>query len=333
MEKAPDAVAVVFEDRQLTYRDLNVQANRLAHHLIELGVGPETLVGLCVERSPEMIVGMLAVLKAGGAYVPLETSMALERLVFVVADARLKRATRGANDGLWELNVATREIWVSERYAEMLGFEPREFAGNRQKFFEVLYPEDAARLRDAMERCIRDDVLVDMEVRARTRSGEQRWHRIRGALERDATGAASTVSGSQRDITQRQQYALALLEATETAAAPDQEMIDRKNAMRIPNKVDRCAMSSPGSSPRLIDSEPHLISVRDFRVAKIPAINLEEDGILICGSSSQEWSLRCRRAWHQDCQGWNCCKECRSVNQEGSPIDHHAVAPFSDLFA
>ena len=146
-----------------------------------------------------------------------ERKVAEEQLRF--ADARLKRATRGANDGLWELNVASREIWVSERYAEMLGFEQREFAGNRQKFFEVLYPEDAARLRDAMERCIREDVLVDMEVRARTRSGEQRWHRVRGALERDVSGTALTVSGSQRDITQRQQYALALLEATETAAA------------------------------------------------------------------------------------------------------------------
>ena len=135
------------------------------------------------------------------------------------ADARLKRATRGANDGLWEMDVTTRDIWVSEHFAEMLGFEPHEFASNRQQFFDILHPEDSARLRDAMERSIRDDVLVDMEVRARTRSGEQRWYRIRGALERDASGTASTVSGSQRDITQRQQYALALLEATETAAA------------------------------------------------------------------------------------------------------------------
>ena len=135
------------------------------------------------------------------------------------ADARLKRATRGANDGLWELNVASREMWVSEHFAEMLGLKQSEFLGNPQKFFEVLHPEDAARLREAIERSIRDGVLVDMEVRARTRSGEQRWHRVRGALERDAGGTALTVSGSQRDITQRQQYALALLEATETAAA------------------------------------------------------------------------------------------------------------------
>jgi PAS domain S-box-containing protein len=133
------------------------------------------------------------------------------------ADARLKRATRGANDGLWELDVASREMWVSEHFAEMFGCEQQEFLGARQKFFEILHPDDAVRLRDAIERTIRDGVLVDVEVRAR--NGEGRWYRVRGALERSAAGVPLTVSGSQRDITQRQQYALALLEATEVAAA------------------------------------------------------------------------------------------------------------------
>ena len=135
------------------------------------------------------------------------------------ADARLKRATRGANDGLWELDVPSREMWVSEHFAEMFGYEQQDFLGKGEKFFNILHAEDAARLRDAMERTIREDVLVDMEVRAKTRAGESRWYRVRGALERSADGAPLTVSGSQRDITQRQQYALALLEATETAAA------------------------------------------------------------------------------------------------------------------
>jgi PAS domain S-box-containing protein len=135
------------------------------------------------------------------------------------AEARIKRATRGANDGLWELDVASREMWVSEHFADMFGYEQQEFLGTRQKFFEILNTEDAARLREAIERSIRDDVHLDVEVRAKTRAGEARWYRVRGALERDAAGVPLTVSGSQRDITQRQQYAIALLGATETAAA------------------------------------------------------------------------------------------------------------------
>jgi len=147
------------------------------------------------------------------------TERKLAELALHAADARLKRATRGANDGLWELDVATREMWVSPRFGEMFGFDQREFLGARQKFFDNLHAEDVQRLRDAIERCIREDVLVDVEVRATTRAGESRWYRVRGALERDAAGTPLTVSGSQRDINQRQQYALALLEATETAAA------------------------------------------------------------------------------------------------------------------
>src|SRR5260221_7730594 len=70
--RTPDAVAVVHEERQLSYSELNAQANQLAHHLRELGVRPDDLVAICVERSLAMVVGLLAVLKAGGAYVPLD---------------------------------------------------------------------------------------------------------------------------------------------------------------------------------------------------------------------------------------------------------------------
>jgi non-ribosomal peptide synthetase component F len=69
VERTPDAVAVVFAERALTYRELHTQANRLAHYLRALGVGPEVLVGLCVERSLGLLVGLLGILKAGGAYV------------------------------------------------------------------------------------------------------------------------------------------------------------------------------------------------------------------------------------------------------------------------
>ena len=70
--KTPDAIALVFEDQQLTYRELNNRANQLAHYLQKLGVGPETLVGICVQRSLDMIIGLLGILKAGGAYLPID---------------------------------------------------------------------------------------------------------------------------------------------------------------------------------------------------------------------------------------------------------------------
>ena len=85
---APEAVALVFEDHQLTYRDLNTRANRLAHYLRESGVGPEARVGICAERSVEMVVGLLAILKAGAAYVPLDPAYPRERLSFMLEDSR-----------------------------------------------------------------------------------------------------------------------------------------------------------------------------------------------------------------------------------------------------
>src|SRR5690349_11668440 len=85
--RTPDAIAVVQDDVALTYAELNAQANRLAHRLIGLGVGPDRLVGLCVERRPHLVVGILAILKAGGAYVPLDPSYPRERLLELVSDA------------------------------------------------------------------------------------------------------------------------------------------------------------------------------------------------------------------------------------------------------
>ncbi|MEO1373456.1 MAG: amino acid adenylation domain-containing protein [Cyanobacteria bacterium J06635_10] len=88
VERTPDAVAVVFENTMLTYRQLNRKANQLAHHLQTLGVGPELLVGICVERSIEMVVGMLGILKAGGVYVPLDPAYPFERLSFILEDVQ-----------------------------------------------------------------------------------------------------------------------------------------------------------------------------------------------------------------------------------------------------
>ncbi|MBD2410736.1 amino acid adenylation domain-containing protein [Nostoc calcicola FACHB-3891] len=88
VERSPQAIAVVFENTQLTYEQLNQRANQLAHYLRSLGVGPEVLVGICLERSLEMIVGLLGILKAGGAYVPLDPSYPKERLAFILEDTQ-----------------------------------------------------------------------------------------------------------------------------------------------------------------------------------------------------------------------------------------------------
>ena len=88
VERSPDAVAVVFEAQTLTYRELNHRANQLAHYLQELGVKPEVLVGICVERSLLMVIGLLAILKAGGAYVPLDPSYPLQRLAYMLEDSQ-----------------------------------------------------------------------------------------------------------------------------------------------------------------------------------------------------------------------------------------------------
>ncbi|MGD9007815.1 MAG: amino acid adenylation domain-containing protein [Desulfobacteraceae bacterium] len=89
VEKNPDAVAVVCKGIQLTYRELNARANQLARHLKPLGVGPDVLVGICVERSVEMIVGLMGILKAGGAYVPLDPNYPQKRLALMIEDAGL----------------------------------------------------------------------------------------------------------------------------------------------------------------------------------------------------------------------------------------------------
>ena len=87
VKTTPAATAVVFEDTSLTYDELDAHSSQLAHHLRALGVGPEVVVGLCVERSLEMLVGLLGILKAGGAYLPLDPDYPPERLAFMLADA------------------------------------------------------------------------------------------------------------------------------------------------------------------------------------------------------------------------------------------------------
>ncbi|PPT24484.1 non-ribosomal peptide synthetase [Xanthomonas arboricola] len=85
--RSPEAIALVYEGQELSYAELNAQANRLAHHLIALGVEPDGRVAICVERSPAMVIGLLAILKAGGAYVPLDPDYQGERLAHILSDA------------------------------------------------------------------------------------------------------------------------------------------------------------------------------------------------------------------------------------------------------
>jgi len=88
-ERSPGAVAVVFGEEHLTYAELNRRANQLAHRLQKLGVAPDVLAGICMERSLEMVVAMLAVLKAGGAYVPLDPTYPRERIALMIEDAQM----------------------------------------------------------------------------------------------------------------------------------------------------------------------------------------------------------------------------------------------------
>jgi non-ribosomal peptide synthetase component F len=103
-KRNPEGVAVVYEDRQVSYGELNRRANQLAHYLRGEGVGPDRLVGLCVERSLEMVVGIVGILKAGGAYVPLDPGYPRERLEYMLRDSRpaLVVTERGVEERLPE---------------------------------------------------------------------------------------------------------------------------------------------------------------------------------------------------------------------------------------
>ena len=90
IEKRSEAVALIYENQQLTYAELNARANQLARYLKRLGVGPETLIGICMERSLEMVLGLLGILKAGGAYVPLDPYYPAERIALMLDDAKVK---------------------------------------------------------------------------------------------------------------------------------------------------------------------------------------------------------------------------------------------------
>ena len=120
--KTPEAIAVVFENQQLTYRGLNSKANQLAHYLQTLGVKPEVLVGICVERSIEMVIGLFGILKAGGAYLPLDPAYPAERLAFMLEDAKVPVLLTQSNltDRLPEIQapVVCLDVEAETQYSE-----------------------------------------------------------------------------------------------------------------------------------------------------------------------------------------------------------------------
>ncbi|MGV6477760.1 amino acid adenylation domain-containing protein, partial [Azotobacter vinelandii] len=111
--RAPEAVALVFGKQEMSYGELNRRANRLAHRLIELGVGPDVLVGIAVERGFEMVVGLLAILKAGGAYVPLDPEYPEERLAYMIGDSGigLLLTQRHLQDRL-PISESVQSLWL-----------------------------------------------------------------------------------------------------------------------------------------------------------------------------------------------------------------------------
>lgn len=89
VERTPDTVALLYQQEYLTYHEINRRANRLAAFLKQRGAGPDVLIGLCLPRTPELLIALLAILKAGAAYVPLDPTYPAERLSFILADAQV----------------------------------------------------------------------------------------------------------------------------------------------------------------------------------------------------------------------------------------------------
>jgi two-component system sensor histidine kinase/response regulator len=134
-------------------------------------------------------------------------------------ESRLERSMRGTNDGMWEISCASHDLWVSPRFAEMLGFVQADLIGNLQLLFDISHPEDQAKLGPVFNSHPSSHDQFDLEIRQRHKSGEYRVMRLRGMCERDAQGEPLTVSGSQQDITERYEHQRALVVATNAADA------------------------------------------------------------------------------------------------------------------
>ncbi|WP_149404649.1 non-ribosomal peptide synthetase, partial [Dictyobacter arantiisoli] len=119
VQLTPDAIALVFEEQLLTYAELNRRANQLAHHLQQQGIGPEAVVGVCLERCPDMVIALLAILKTGGTYLPMDPGYPVQRLQYLIHDAALSLVLSHASlqDRLPGLPAATSRLLLLDRAA------------------------------------------------------------------------------------------------------------------------------------------------------------------------------------------------------------------------
>ncbi|MCG7410808.1 amino acid adenylation domain-containing protein [Paenibacillus sp. ACRRX] len=133
----PDAVAVVFEKQELTYAKLNNFANQLAHYLRKRGVGPETLVGICMERSVDMVIGILGILKAGGAYVPLDPTNPQQRLQYIIKDSEIKLILSQLDSHSWLSDGV--DIISMNNFRELISHESIEAPTSEVKPDQLAY--------------------------------------------------------------------------------------------------------------------------------------------------------------------------------------------------
>lgn len=129
-KKTPEAIAVIFEDKEITYDELNKRSNQLANYLVKLGVKTESLVGLCAERSIEMVIGILGILKAGGAYIPIDTSYPQDRIEFMISDSNAKVliTQKSIADNLPENTV--NKVLIDEEWEKISGESSDNFESN-----------------------------------------------------------------------------------------------------------------------------------------------------------------------------------------------------------
>jgi amino acid adenylation domain-containing protein len=140
VRRTPEAIALAYEEQTLTYATLNARANRLAHRLRELGVGPDSLVAICAVRSPEMVIGILGVLKAGGAYVPMEPAYPVERLQYMLSDSApvALLVTGSLAEGFGELDRSLPVLDLAQDLSEYPATNP-ETLSNPSNAAYVIY--------------------------------------------------------------------------------------------------------------------------------------------------------------------------------------------------